>query len=283
MKYKEITIQIAEEESLREKLMAVMLDIGYDSFMETEKSIVAYIENNLFNENRLQDLLKAFKGKAIIEKTEDLVDQNWNAIWESGYEPVLIENKCIIRAPFHTKPKGMEFDVVIQPKMSFGTAHHGTTYLMIQLILENDFQGKRVLDMGSGTGVLAIVAAMKGAAQVVAIDNDEWAYNNAMENCELNGIKNIDVIFGDASAIPGGNYDVVLANINRNILLDDIQHYNLHLENGSMIYLSGFYEPDLKIIIAEAEKSGWNFVGHRLRNEWVAAIFSKGKRMPVTA
>jgi ribosomal protein L11 methyltransferase len=275
MKYKEITIQIAEDESQREKLMAVLLGIGYDSFMETEKSIAAYIETNQFDEKQLQMILETFKGNVMIEKTEELADQNWNAIWESGYEPVVIESKCMIRAPFHAKPKGIEFDVVIQPKMSFGTAHHGTTHLMIQLILENDFKGKRVLDIGSGTGVLAIMASMKGAAAVVAIDNDEWAYNNALENCELNGIKNIDVIFGDASAIPGGGYDVVLANINRNILLDDIQHYNKHLENGSMIYLSGFYEPDLKIIIAEAEKSGWNFVGHRLRNEWVAAIFRK--------
>lgn len=276
MEYKEITIQIAEDESLREKLMAMLLGIGYDSFMETGNTIAAYIETNHFDANQLQEILQDFKGKAVIEKTEDLADQNWNAIWESGYEPVVIENKCMIRAPFHAKPTGMEFDVVIQPKMSFGTAHHGTTYLMIQLILENNFKGKRVLDMGSGTGVLAIMTSMKGAAQAVAIDNDEWAYNNAIENCELNGIKNIDVIFGDASAIPGGTYNVVLANINRNILLDDIQHYNLHLEEGSMIYLSGFYEPDLKIIIAEAEKSGWNFVEHRLRNEWVAAIFRKG-------
>jgi ribosomal protein L11 methyltransferase len=275
LKYKEITIQIAEDESLREKLMAVLLGIGYESFMETVETIAAYIEANKFDKNRLQDVLRTFRGAAIVEKTEDLADQNWNAIWESGYEPVIIENKCMIRAPFHTQPKNMEYDIVIQPKMSFGTAHHGTTWLMIQLILENDFKGKRVLDMGSGTAVLAILASMKGSLQGTAIDNDEWAYNNAIENCELNGITNIDVIFGDASSIPAGKYDVLLANINRNILLDDIRHYNLHLEKNAMIFLSGFYEPDLGLIVAEANKSGWNFVEHRVRDEWVAAVFQK--------
>jgi ribosomal protein L11 methyltransferase len=280
MKYKEITIHIAEDESLREKLMAELLGIGYDSFMEIEQSIAAYIEASKFDKNRLQYVLQSFNGKAIIEKTEDLADQNWNAIWESGYEPVVIENRCIIRAPFHAKPKGMEFDVVIQPKMSFGTAHHGTTWLMIQLILENDFAGKRVLDMGSGTAVLAIMVAMKGAERVTAIDNDEWAYNNARENCELNSIKNIDVIFGDASSIPGGTYDVVLANINRNILLDDIQHYNKHLKDDASVYLSGFYESDLAAIIEEAQKFAWTFVEYRTRNEWVAAVFRTASTKP---
>jgi ribosomal protein L11 methyltransferase len=280
MKYKEINIKIAENESQREKLMAVLLGIGYDSFMETEQSIAAYIEARLFDSNRLQEILRTFNGNAIIEKIEDLADQNWNAIWESNYEPVIIENKCMVRAPFHEKPAGTEFDVVIQPKMSFGTAHHGTTWLMIQLILENDFTGKQVLDMGSGTAVLAIMAAMKGAERTTAIDNDEWAYNNAIENCELNSIKNIDVIFGDASSIPAGAYDVVLANINRNILIDDIQHYNKHLKDDASVYLSGFYESDLAAIVEEAQKFGWNFVEHRTRNEWVAAVFRTASTMP---
>lgn len=280
MKYKEITILITEDESQREKLMAVLLGIGYGSFMETEQSIAAYIEVNKFDKNRLQEVLQSFNGNAIIEKIQDLADQNWNAIWESNYEPVVIEGKCIVRAPFHEKPAGIEYDVVIQPKMSFGTAHHGTTYLMIQLILENDFTGKQVLDMGSGTAVLAIMAAMKGAARVTAIDNDEWAYNNAIENCELNSIKNIDVIFGDASSIPGGGYDVVLANINRNILLDDIQHYNKHLNDDASVFLSGFYEGDLAAIVEEAQKFGWTFVEHRTRNEWVAAVFRTASAKP---
>jgi ribosomal protein L11 methyltransferase len=280
MKYKEINIKIAENESLREKLMAMLLGIGYDSFMETEQSIAAYIETKLFDKKQLQTVIKDFDGSASIESIRDLADQNWNAIWESNYEPVIIENKCMVRAPFHKKPEGIAYDVVIQPKMSFGTAHHGTTWLMIQLILENDFTGKRVLDMGSGTAVLAIMAAMKGAERVTAIDNDEWAYNNAIENCELNSIKNIDVIFGDASSIPSGAYDVVLANINRNILLDDIQHYNKHLKDDASVFLSGFYGNDLAAIIEEAQKFGWNFVERRTRNEWVAAVFRTASAKP---
>lgn len=280
MKYKEINIKIAENESLREKLMAVLLGIGYDSFMETEQSIAAYIETKLFDKKQLQTVIKDFDGSASIESIRDLADQNWNAIWESNYEPVIIEGKCIVRAPFHEKPAGIEYDVVIQPKMSFGTAHHGTTYLMIQLILENDFTGKQVLDMGSGTAVLAIMAAMKGAERTTAIDNDEWAYNNARENRERNSIKNIDVIFGDASSIPGGGYDVVLANINRNILLDDIQHYNKHLNDDASVFLSGFYESDLAAIVEEAQKFGWTFVEHRTRNEWVAAVFRTASAKP---
>jgi len=271
MNYKEITITVPDDQNLREKIMAVLLGIGYESFMEAEQSLIAYIDEGLFDPEQLQRTLLAFKGKAVVQKIEDLENQNWNAIWESGYEPVIVENKCIVRAPFHEKPAGFEYDILIQPKMSFGTAHHSTTYLMLQQMLDYDFCGKTVLDMGSGTGVLAIMASVKGASVVAAIDNDEWAYNNAIENCQLNGIKNIDVIFGDASSIPGRVYDVVLANINRNILLDDIQHYNRHLQDGSVVFLSGFYEHDLPAIVDEAAKHGWKLLDYKVLKYWVAA------------
>lgn len=279
MKYKEIIIQIAEDENLREQLMAVLLGIGYDSFMETGQSIAAYIETNMFDQQRLRLVLQDFKGNATIEVIRDLPDQNWNALWESNYEPVIIENRCMVRAPFHEKPAGVEYDVVIQPKMSFGTAHHGTTYLMIQFILENDFAGRRVLDMGSGTGVLAIMASLKGAEHISAIDNDEWAYNNATENCKLNSVKNIDIIFGDALSIPEGVYDMILANINRNILLNDIQHYDKHLREGGKVFLSGFYAQDLAVIVAEAERHGWRFLRINEKNDWIAASFQKGSTL----
>jgi ribosomal protein L11 methyltransferase len=279
MKYKEIVIQIAEDESLREQLMAMLLGIGYDSFMENETGIAAYIATTMFDPQRLQLVLQDFRGNATIEKIRDLPDQNWNALWESNYEPVIIENKCMVRAPFHEKPAGIEYDVVIQPKMSFGTAHHGTTYLMIKLILENDFAGKRVLDMGSGTGVLSIMASLRGAEHITAIDNDEWAYNNATENCKLNSINNIDIIFGDALSIPGGVYDVILANINRNILLNDIQHYNKNLREGGKVFFSGFYAHDLASIVAEAEKYGWRLLTFNEKNEWIAASFQKGSTL----
>lgn len=273
---KEITIKIPDDESLRATLMAQMLDIGYDSFMETGQNLVAYVDANSFDLNRLNEILQALRGKAMITKTADLAEQNWNAIWESSYDPVIIDKTCIVRAPFHKKPGGFKYDIVIQPKMSFGTAHHDTTHLMLQMLLQHDFTGKKVLDMGSGTGVLAILAAMRGASQLAAIDNDEWAFNNAKENCQLNGITNIDVIFGDASAIPGGIFDVVLANINRNILLEDMRLYHQHMAVGATIFLSGFYESDLPAIRAEASRLAWEFCGQKVRNEWVATKFRSG-------
>jgi ribosomal protein L11 methyltransferase len=274
MKYTEVVIQIPDEEQLREYLMAGLLAIGYDSFMETGQSVSAYIETEIYNKDELTGFLRGFNKNAVILEVGELPDQNWNAIWESNYEPVVVDNKCVVRAPFHEKPRAVEYDIVIHPKMSFGTAHHSTTFMMIQFIIECDFTGKCALDMGSGTAVLAILASMKGAKRVTAIDNDEWAYKNAIENCSLNDITNIDVIFGNALSIPEMAYDALLANINRNILLEDIQHYNKRLKAGSIAVLSGFYEEDLPLIIAEAEKSGWNFVRKKSHNNWVAAMFT---------
>ena len=273
MKYTEVIIQIPDEEQLRERLMAGMLAIGYDSFMETGESVSAYIETEIYNKEELIGFLRGFNKNAVLLKAGELPDQNWNAVWESNYEQVVVDNKCVIRAPFHEKPEAVEFDIVIHPKMSFGTAHHSTTFMMIQFILECDFAGKDVLDMGSGTGVLAILASMKGAGRVTAIDNDEWAYKNAIENCALNNITNIDVIFGNALSIPEMAYDALLANINRNILVEDIQHYSKRLKPGSNAVLSGFYEEDLPLIVAEAKNSGWNFVRKKSQNNWVAAMF----------
>lgn len=273
MNFTEVIIKIADEQTLRERLMAALLGMGCDSFMETESQLIAYIESGRFNMSCLRKTLKPFAGSVVVEKTEELPDQNWNAIWESNYEPVLIGTRCIVRAPFHAKPAGIEYDIVIQPKMSFGTAHHSTTYLMLSVMLDSDLINKRVLDIGSGTGVLAILASLKSAAAVNAIDNDEWAYSNAIENCHLNDVTNIDVIFGDASSIPAGGYDVILANINRNILLADMHVYSKHLKEDGIVYLSGFYENDLAMIADEAGKCGLKYLEHQLLDEWVAAVF----------
>lgn len=276
MTYTEITIQTPGDEPLRERLMAALLDIGCDSFMEAENILAAYIPSALFSESQLREVLSGFRGKAVFLKSEILPDQNWNAIWESSYEPVIVEGKCMVRAPFHEKQAGVDYDIVIQPKMSFGTAHHETTYLMLQMILDGDFGSKKVLDMGAGTAVLGIFAAMKGASQVVAIDNDEWAYNNAIENVQLNGLQNLDCILGNASSIPRKDFDVLLANINRNILLEDIRKYHQHLNMGAIVYLSGFYEKDLPAIQSEAEIYGWKLSSYKIRNDWVAAKFQVG-------
>ena len=209
MNYKEVIIRVSNDATMREKLIAVLLEAGYDSFMEDDTSVSAYIETALFDENTLGKIINVFKEDVEIKKIQDLPEQNWNAVWESNYEPVVIDDQCVVRAPFHQKPENITFDIIIQPKMSFGTAHHETTYLMLQMMLEDDFNKKQVLDMGSGTGILAIFAAMKGAQNIVAIDNDEWAFKNAVENAQLNDIRNIEFILGDAASVPDKKYDFI--------------------------------------------------------------------------
>jgi ribosomal protein L11 methyltransferase len=201
-------------------------------------------------------------------------DKDWNELWEASYQPVVVNERCRVRAPFHEPDPSYDFDLVIEPKMSFGTANHETTAQIIQLMLETDFQGKEVLDMGSGTAVLAILAKKLGAARTVAIDNDEWAYRNAFTNIGLNGISDIEIVLGDALSIQG-RFDVVLANINRNILLRDMQHYVEAMRPAAHIFFSGFYTEDLPSIKEEAERLGLRYCRHLSRNNWVAAEFVK--------
>ena len=207
-------------------------------------------------------------------KVEEMPDKDWNELWEASYQPVVVNERCRVRAPFHDPDPNFEYDLVIEPKMSFGTANHETTAQIIQLMLETDFKGKEVLDMGSGTAVLAILAKKLDAAHTVAIDNDEWAYRNAFTNCELNGISDIEIVLGDASAIHG-SFDVVLANIDRNILLRDMQHYVAAMRPDAHIFFSGFYTEDLESIKAEAQRLGLRYCRHLSRNNWVAAEFIK--------
>jgi ribosomal protein L11 methyltransferase len=207
---------------------------------------------------------------------EEMPDENWNAVWESTHEPVLVEDFCWVYAPFHSINTEVKYNILIEPKMSFGTAHHSTTYMMLSFLRDEELEGRKVLDMGSGTGVLAILAKMKGAAETDAIDNDEWAYRNALENVEANGCTGINVLLGDAQLLnEKGFYDVVIANINRNILLRDMHAYIEHLNTGGILLLSGFYEHDIPSIRQEAEKNGMAFESFRERNEWVACKFVK--------
>jgi len=275
MQYIEVSISVSDDQHLRENIMARLLELGFDSFMETDDGIMAYIEEHQFDQAILEKGLKKFGSRAMINTFAKMPDQNWNAVWESSYEPVVVDNRCMVRAEFHEIQPGIEFDILIHPKMSFGTAHHETTQLMIKLILGFDFSDKVVLDMGSGTGILAILAAMKGAKHCTAIDNDEWAYNNALENCRLNNISNIDVVIGDAAALQGKIFNVLLANINRNVLLQDMEHYNDCLQSGSMIFLSGFYSHDSPAIEQHAATFGWKKTGTLELNNWNALSLIK--------
>ena len=256
-------------------LTTMLADIGFDSFMDEEHALKAYCSAECRNDNAVEQLLldPVFADIQLLS-VDEMPDKDWNEVWEASYQPVVVNERCRVRAPFHEPDPSFEFDLVIEPKMSFGTANHETTAQIITLMLETDFRNKDVLDMGSGTAVLAILAKKLGAARTVAIDNDEWAYRNAFTNCELNGIKDIGIVLGDASAIQG-EYDVVLANINRNILLRDMHCYVDAMRPQAHIFFSGFYTEDLESIKAEAERLGLHYCRHLSRNNWVAAEFKK--------
>ncbi|MCD4731125.1 MAG: 50S ribosomal protein L11 methyltransferase, partial [Bacteroidales bacterium] len=202
-------------------------------------------------------------------------EQNWNEVWESNYDPVIIKNLVYIRAPFHITNRNIKYEIIVDPKMSFGTAHHETTSLMIEMMLDEEIHAKNVLDMGCGTGILAILAEMMGAKKIDAVDNDKWAYQNSMENIDKNKCKSIRVELGDAGVIKPVEYDYILANINRNVLLQDIPVYATHLENNGVLLLSGFYTEDLRLIESLARDNNFKLDNKLSKNNWVAARFMK--------
>lgn len=275
MKTFEYTFTAPSSDIQHDMLTTMLAEIGFDSFMDEDYALKAYCSTDSRDDMAVESLLldPAFADLRLL-KVEEMPDKDWNELWEASYQPVVVNERCRVRAPFHEPDPSFEFDLVIEPKMSFGTANHETTAQIIQLMLETDFQGKEVLDMGSGTAVLAILAKKLGAGHTVAIDNDEWAYRNAFTNVDLNGVSDIDIILGDALSIQG-QYDVVLANINRNILLRDMHYYVEAMKPGAHIFFSGFYSEDLEHIKGEAERLGLHYERHLTRNNWVAAEFVK--------
>lgn len=275
MKTFEYTFTAPSSDIQHDMLTTMLAEIGFDSFMDDEHSLKAYCSADCRDDLAVESLLSepSFFDIQLL-KVEEMPEKDWNELWEASYQPVVVNDRCRVRAPFHEPDSSFEFDLVIEPKMSFGTANHETTAQIIQLMLETDFQGKEVLDMGSGTAVLAILAKKLGASRTVAIDNDEWAYRNAFTNCELNGVSGIEIILGDAHSIEG-NFDMVLANINRNILLRDMHCYVAAMKPEAHIFFSGFYTEDLDSIKAEAERLGLRYSRHLSRNNWVAAEFVK--------
>lgn len=256
-----------------EILIAELGYAGFESFVETEFGATAYIQKEEWNSNILEDIqiLNSDEFEITFEFNE-IEQTNWNKEWEKNFNPIIVDDVCSVRAPFHEKPN-TKYDIVIEPKMSFGTGHHETTHMMIQHILKNDFEGKSVLDMGCGTGVLAILAEIKGAKPLDAVDYDNWCYLNSLENVERNNSKHITVIEGDASVLKGKKYDVIIANINRNILLQDLKTYVSCLNENGMLFLSGFYNTDIPIIQAECEKYLLKFEEKLERNNWVSLKF----------
>lgn len=254
-------------------LIAELGAAGFESFVETETGIEAYIQKKEWNASILEEIeILTSDAFEITFTYKDIEQVNWNIEWEKNFDPILVDDVCSVRAPFHEKPE-VEYDIVIEPKMSFGTGHHETTHMMIQHILENDFQNKKVLDMGCGTGVLAILTEMRGATAVDAIDIDNWCYVNTLENVSRNSVDKVKVFEGDASLLGNRRYDVIIANINRNILLEDIKTYATCLHPDGQLFLSGFYEEDLMIINEECKRNALEFVTHKKRNNWIAASY----------
>jgi len=274
MEYIELSCTLRNDEGLQDILIAKLGEIGFESFVENDEILLAYIQGELYQEQQLKEIFNDPLFHDVPYLMTQIAERNWNAEWESNYPFVLIEGRCMVRAPFHEQDPNVKYDIVIEPKMSFGTAHHETTAQMIKLLLDEEVGGLKVLDMGCGTGVLAILAMMKGAASVMAVDNDEWAYENSVENLKRNGIHDQPVVHGDASAIENKTFDLILANINRNILLRDMHCYIDCLTDGGKLFMSGFYEADLPAIKTEALRLGMKFVTHISNNSWVAAVFT---------
>ena len=256
-----------------EILIAELGFAGFESFVETDNGVTAYIQKEDWHDTILEDIQILNSEEFTIEFTFEEVEQtNWNEEWEKNFKPIVVDDTCAVRAPFHDK-FNVEYDIVIEPKMSFGTGHHETTHMMIQHILQDDFTNKSVLDMGCGTGVLAILTELKGANPIDAIDIDNWCYINSLENVERNNCKHISVLEGDASLLIGIQYDVIIANINRNILLNDMEIYTKALNNNGTLYLSGFYKEDIPIIEEECNKNNLRLVKKLERNNWVSLKF----------
>ena len=273
--YLEFHFTIDPVQPASEILIAELGYLGFESFVENDDGVTAYIPEEEYEED-------IFAGVHILQSEDFKIsyDQkeiervNWNEEWEKNFSPILVDDLCSVRAPFHEKPD-TKFDIVIEPKMSFGTGHHATTHMMIQHILKNDWEGKSVLDMGSGTGVLAILTAMKGAKTIDAIDIDNWCYLNTLENISRNDCEHINVEEGGAELLEGRTYDMILANINLNILLRDLPIYEKCLKEDGEIFFSGFYENDLPEMKKACKGLGLEYIEHFERDEWVAAKFSR--------
>ena len=265
---------VSPKEPATEMLIAQLGYVGFESFVEQDYGVTAYIQKQEWNSKILEDVFMLNSNEFNITfEYNEIAQTNWNEEWEKNFNPIQVDDLVSIRAPFHTNPS-LQFDIVIEPKMSFGTGHHETTHMMVQHLLALDLDTKKVLDMGCGTGILAIFAEMKGAKPIDAIDIDSWCYENSLENIQRNNCNHITVYEGDASLLKE-KYDVIIANINRNILLSDIKTYTDCLNENGVLLLSGFYKEDIVIIEDEVTKHGLTFEKMIQRNNWVALKYVK--------
>jgi len=254
-----------------ELIIAALSNLGFDGFIEEDDHILAYKEQLDEDKDNVRScVVEAGLELAALKIIED---QNWNEAWESDYKAVIIGKDIMVRAPFHKALPDVTYDIIIEPRMAFGTAHHETTEQMLMMVHDMDVKGKRVLDMGCGTAVLAILARMMGASEVLAIDNDEWAYNNSIDNIRLNKGISLEVLLGDARLLENREFDIIIANINRNILLEDIPRYAAVLADKGTLLMSGFYLDDLPMIEERSAESGLRLESTSVKNNWMAARF----------
>ncbi|MGX1024446.1 50S ribosomal protein L11 methyltransferase [Psychroflexus sp. MBR-150] len=274
MTYTEVRFKVKPKEEGTQILIAQLDELGFESFVEENKQLKAYIKTEHLSTLNIDDCQIFHNSDFELSYTlHDIEDVNWNQTWEDNFKPVYITSNCVIRAPFH-KAFNVEHELIIEPKMSFGTGHHPTTHMMMEMLLEENLKHLSVLDMGCGTGVLSILSEKLGAKHILAIDIDEWCFINTLENKDRNQCKNITVKQGDEELIEG-QFDVVLANINRNILLEQLPVYNRHLKKGGKVFLSGFYENDLSKIDDVCQELDLNCVKYQLKNDWICAKYMK--------
>ena len=278
MKYFEVTFTTSPcNETVNDVVSALAGEIGFESFVEWENGVQAYIQQNLFDEEALKSMVADFPlPDTTVEYTiAEAEDKDWNEEWEKNFfQPIVIGDRCCIHSTFHKDTPQTEYEILINPQMAFGTGHHETTSSIISELLEADLKGNSALDMGSGTSILAILASMRGADPITAIDIDDWCVNNSRDNIALNGIENITVEWGDANLLKGrAPFDVIIANINRNILLADMAQYAACMHSGSELFMSGFYVQDIPVIQEKAENLGMEFIHHREKNNWAAVKF----------
>ena len=278
MDYQKVSIEITPfKEWLRDVLNSQLAEAGFESFAEIKNGFDAFIPASNYSEVDVNFVLNAFSEDFSFNvKSEFIKDQNWNKEWEKKYfKPLVIGDECMVRAPFHSEYPNAKYEIIIEPNMAFGTGNHETTATIVESILQNDLSGKKILDMGCGTGILSILASMKGARQITAIDIDKWSYEGTLENARLNNIQNIKVKLGDASLLGDEKFDLIFANIHKNVLLDDMDAYHNVLNDGGTLIMSGFYKDDIPDIKAKAEMLGMKDAGFVEENSWVAHSFIK--------
>lgn len=277
--YIEVRFELSPcDEIATDVLAALLCEYDYESFVPDETGLTAYVKKELYKEEVLTQVVSDFPLENKIRYAHEIIEgQDWNSEWEKNYfKPIVVKDKCVIHSSFHKDIPQLQYDIVIDPKMAFGTGHHATTSLIIEQLLEMEMEGKSVIDMGTGTGILAILSHMRGAKNISAIEIDPVAHANAIENLKINGADIVNLILGDASSLSNlSSVDVFIANINRNIITQDIESYVCALNKGGIMLLSGFYEEDIPVIMKVAEPLGLKYVTHKVKDKWSCLKLSK--------